>query len=263
KGEIRWYFDNDKLMNWDNIYNRGIMMGFHQNKDGALTWGFGQRYVKYDILGREIFNRKLPAAYIDFSHAMDNMQNGHYLLRVASANTLRPDGKHVRTVRDTIVEVDENGNVVDDWRLYEILDPYRSTIIKALDQGAVCLNIDASKAGKTLSDEELAKMDESDKFGDIAGTGIGRNWAHVNSVDYDPSDDSIIISSRHQSAVVKIGRDKKIKWILGAHKGWNKEFQKYLLQPVDKNGKKIVCDDDYSKCPGYENDNGGFDFTWT
>ncbi len=46
-------------------------------------------------------------------------------------------------------------------------------------------------------------------IGDIAGTGIGRNWAHVNSVDYDPSDDSIIISSRHQSAVVKIGRDKK------------------------------------------------------
>lgn len=63
-----------------------------------------------------------------------------------------------------IIEVDENGNVVDDWRLYEILDPYRSTIIKALDQGAVCLNIDASKAGKTLSDEELAEMDKSDKF---------------------------------------------------------------------------------------------------
>ena len=35
-------------MNWDNIYNRGIMMSFRQNKDGALTWGFGQRYVKYD-----------------------------------------------------------------------------------------------------------------------------------------------------------------------------------------------------------------------
>lgn len=171
--------------------------------------GIWSKICKIRCLGREIFNRKLPAVYIDFSHAMDNMQNGHYLLRVASANTLRPDGKHVRTVRDTIVEVDENGNVVDDWRLYEILDPYRSTIIKALDQGAVCLNIDASKAGKTLSDEELAKMDESDKFGDIAGTGIGRNWAHVNSVDYDPSDDSIIISSRHQSAVVKIGRDKK------------------------------------------------------
>ncbi len=39
---------------------------------------------------------------------------GIIYLRVASANTLRPDGKHVRAVRDTIVEVDENGNVVDD-----------------------------------------------------------------------------------------------------------------------------------------------------
>ncbi|EAI2634851.1 hypothetical protein EOD97_08295 [Campylobacter jejuni] len=54
----------------------------------------------------------------------------------------------------------------------------------------------------------------------------------------------------------------KNKMDFRVHKGWNKEFQKYLLQPVDKNGKKIVCDD-YSKCPGYENDNGGFDFTWT
>ena len=35
-------------------------MGFQQTKDGALTWGFGQRWVKYDLMGREIFNRKLP-----------------------------------------------------------------------------------------------------------------------------------------------------------------------------------------------------------
>ncbi|MCV3393600.1 aryl-sulfate sulfotransferase [Campylobacter sp. IFREMER_LSEM_CL908] len=263
KGEIRWYFDNDKLMDWNNIYNRGIMMGFRQNTDGALTWGFGQRYVKYDLMGREIFNRLLPSSYIDFSHSMDNMQNGNYLLRVASANVKRPDGKNVRSVRDVIVEVDKNGNVVDEWRLFEILDPYRANVIKALDQGAVCLNIDASKAGVTLSDEDLAKMDASDSFGDIAGTGVGRNWAHVNSVDYDPSDDSIIISSRHQSAIIKIGRDKKVKWILGAHKGWGEKYKKTLLQPVDKNGKKIVCEDEYSKCPGYENEEGGFDFTWT
>ncbi|NWL84552.1 hypothetical protein E8M91_00555 [Campylobacter jejuni subsp. jejuni] len=39
---------------------------------------------------------------------------GIIYLRVASTNTLSPDGKHVRAVRDTIVEVDENGNVVDD-----------------------------------------------------------------------------------------------------------------------------------------------------
>ncbi|MCV3398530.1 aryl-sulfate sulfotransferase [Campylobacter lari] len=263
KGEIRWYLDNDKLMDKNNIYNRGIMMGFRQNSDGALSFGFGQRYVKYDLMGREIFNRLLPSSYIDFSHSMSQMPNGNYLLRVALANVKRPDGKNVRSVRDVIIEVDKNGNVVDEWKLFEILDPYRANIIKVLDQGAVCLNVDVSKAGKTLSNEELAKMDTSEIFGDIAGTGVGRNWAHVNSVDYDPSDDSIIISSRHQSAIIKIGRDKKVKWILGAHKGWGEKYKKALLQPIDKNGKNIICEDDYSKCPGYKNKEGGFDFTWT
>ncbi|ASM35988.1 aryl-sulfate sulfotransferase [Campylobacter sputorum] len=263
KGEIRWYFDSDKLLDYGNIYKTGIMMGFRQNNDGAITWGFGQRYVKYDLMGREIFNRQLPLAYNDFSHSLDPAQNGNYLLRVGSSNTKRADGKNVRTVRDTILEVDENGYVIDDWRLYDILDPYRKDTIVVLDQGAVCLNIDASAAGKTLSEDELATLDKSDKFGDIAGTGVGRNWAHVNSVDYDPSDDSIIISSRHQNAVIKIGRDKKVKWIAGAHKGWGEKFKDKLLQPVDSKGNKIVCEDEYTKCPGYQNEKGGFDWTYT
>ncbi|MCR8684734.1 aryl-sulfate sulfotransferase [Campylobacter ureolyticus] len=263
KGEVRWYFDSDKMLDPGNIYRTGIQMGFRQDIDGALAWGFGQRYVKYDLMGREIFNRQLPLGYNDFSHSLNNAQNGNYLLRVGSSNTKRPDGKNVRTVRDTIVEVDKNGNVVDDWRLYEILDPYRKDVILSLDQGAVCLNIDASMAGQTLSNEDLAKMDADNNFGDIAGTGIGRNWAHVNSVDYDPNDDSIVISSRHQSAMIKIGRDKQVKWIVGAHKGWGEKFKDKLLQPVDNKGNKIVCEDEYSKCPGYENEKGGFDWTWT
>ena len=115
--------------------------------------------------------------------------------------------------------------------------------------------MDASKAGQTLTAEDLAKQDESNEFGDIPGVGPGRNWAHVNSVDYDPSDDSIIISSRHQSAIIKIGRDKKVKWILGAADGWKDAFKKNLLQPVDADGKPIKCE--RGVC---EKD---FDFTWT
>ncbi|EOI6919838.1 aryl-sulfate sulfotransferase [Campylobacter jejuni] len=42
------------------------------------------------------------------------------------------DSKHVRTVCDTIIEVDEDGNVVDDWRLYEILDPYIEVLLSKL-----------------------------------------------------------------------------------------------------------------------------------
>ena len=254
-GEVRWYLDAHDIWDPNSIYAAGCMMGFRQNTDGAITWGYGQRYVKYDLIGREIFNRRLPTGYNDFSHSMDPMPNGHYLLRVASADLRRIDQKRVRTVRDVIIEVDEDGTVVDEWRLFDILDPYRSDVIKALDQGAVCLNIDASKAGHTLSAEELKAQETSDNFGDIAGTGPGRNWAHVNSVDYDPTDDSIIISSRHQSAIIKIGRDKKVKWILGAPRGWRSPWKEALLTPVDANGKPIACTD--VSCEG------GFDWTWT
>ncbi|RAX53189.1 aryl-sulfate sulfotransferase [Helicobacter sp. 16-1353] len=260
-GEVRWYLLADRIYNLKSAFHAGVMMGFKQNVDGALSWGYGQRYVKYDIMGREVFNRELPAGYIDFSHSMDNSPNSNYFLRVANANYKRGDGKNVRTVRDVIVEVDKDGNVVDDWRLYDILDPYRDVNIKVLDQGAVCLNIDASQAGHTLSAEDLAKLDENDKFGDIVGSGPGRNWAHVNSVDHDAVDDSIIISSRHQSAIIKIGRDKQVKWILGSPEGWSDKYKNKLLTPVDSKGNKINCDG--SKCPGYLNENGGFDYTWT
>ena len=253
-GAVRWYLLDILLNEPSDPWSSGYMMGFQQTKDGALTWGFGQRYVKYDLLGREIFNRLLPPQYSDYSHAFDNAENGHSFLRVANADYRRPDGKRVHTVRDVIVELDENGGVVDDFRLYDILDPYRDNIVKAMDQGAVCLNIDASKSGQTLSAEELAKMDENGQFGDIAGVGPGRNWAHVNSVDYDPTDDSIIISSRHQG-IVKIGRDKKVKWILGSPEGWKGDFAKKVLKPVDKNGKPITCEG--STCEG------DFDWTWT
>ena len=261
KGEVRWYMLHHKIYDLSSVDRGGVMMGFIQDKDGGMVFGYGQRYAKYDFLGREIFNRTLPASYIDFSHQVNHGPNGNYLLRVASANVKRLDGKNVRSVRDVVIEVDKEGNVIDEWRTFDILDPYRDVVIKTLDQGAVCLNIDESKVGQTLSAEEIAALDSSNAFGDVTGTGVGRNWAHINSVDYDASDDSIILSVRHQAAVVKIGRDKKIKWILAPHEGWSDAFKPYLLQPVDAAGKKIDCPN--GKCPGYESKEGGFDYSWT
>ena len=255
KGEIRWYMKADKIYDPESIYKAGIMMGFHQNADGALSWGYGQNYAKYDLLGRKIFNRRLPFNYADFSHAMMPAENDRYFLRVASADLRRADDTRVHTVRDVVIEVNSSGEVVDEWRLFDILDPNRNIVLKSIDQGAVCLNVDVSQSGKTLSAAQLAKLEAQQAFGDITGTGAGRNWAHVNSVDHDPVDDSIIISSRHQSAVVKIGRDKQVKWILAAPNGWRAGLKEKVLTPVDKDGKPLACR--IGKCEG------GFDWTWT
>jgi hypothetical protein len=55
---------------------------------------------------------------------------------------------------------------------------------------------------------------------------------HANAVLEDPSDGSIIVSMRHQDAIVKFSRDGQIKWILGPHDNWDAEFQPYLLTPA-------------------------------
>ena len=130
QGEYRWYLFVNPIYNLDSLYWGGDMMGFRQNADGAFSWGYGQRYAKYDLMGREIFNRRLPVAYNDFSHSLDPAQNGHFFLRVASSNVKLANGQNVRTVRDVITEVDQNGYVVDEFRLFDILDPYRADVIK-------------------------------------------------------------------------------------------------------------------------------------
>lgn len=234
QGEVRWYLDPHKIHDQQDIGKRGILMGVHQVANGDIIFLQGQRYYRMDLLGRMVFERWLPKGYIDLSHDMKALPNGHYLLRAAKQNYHRPDGKVVNTVRDQILEVDEYGRLVDVWDLNRILDPLRDSLMKALDPRAVCLNVDLQ-----AKDNEL---EPDAPFGDHMGVGTGRNWAHVNSVEYDASDDAIIISSRHQG-VFKIGRDKQVKWILAPRKGWDSQLASKLLTPVDADGKPLDCDE--------------------
>jgi arylsulfate sulfotransferase len=63
-------------------------------------------------------------------------------------------------------------------------------------------------------------------------TSMGWDCEHANAVIEDPRDDSLIVSMRHQDAVVKFSRDGQLKWILGPHANWATNFQQYLLTPV-------------------------------
>jgi len=64
-----------------------------------------------------------------------------------------------------------------------------------------------------------------------------RDWFHENSVYYDQTDNSLIISSRNQNLVMKIDyKTQKIKWILSGKKrsAWPKAYRKYLLKASGK-----------------------------
>jgi arylsulfate sulfotransferase len=66
------------------------------------------------------------------------------------------------------------------------------------------------------------------------------DWLHINSAVYDETDDSILITGRSQSVVVKIDyATSELLWILGAHEFWPPAFEDKLLTPVDVQGNEI------------------------
>jgi arylsulfate sulfotransferase len=99
------------------------------------------------------------------------------------------------TVEDYLIEVDrKSGHIIRSFDMNDILDP-----------------------GRPHQVEGLAPHD----------------WLHMNSIVYDSSDGSIIISSKAQSAVVKLSYPgMHIQWILGPHDNWSPKYQPYLLTPV-------------------------------
>ncbi len=253
QGEYRWWLDPSFLAESDTLdaAKMGQIMGVRETKSGTFTLSYGQFWGEFDLTGKVLYKHRLPRGYLDISHEVVEMPNGNVLVRAAKANYINNEGDKVHTVRDHILEFEKSGRLVRVWDLNKSLDPYRDALLVGLDQGAVCLNIDASQAGKTVDSFETDAA-----YGDITGIGTGRNWAHVNSIAYDPKDDGIILSLRHQG-VVKLTGDNQVKWILAPRAGWRPDLAKKLLTPVDSKGKKLDCDIN-GVC-----ENSDFDFTWS
>ena len=61
-----------------------------------------------------------------------------------------------------------------------------------------------------------------------------KDWFHQNSIFYDETDDSIIISGRNQDIVMKLDyKTEQIKWILAADENWPEEYKPYLLKATN------------------------------
>ncbi len=64
-------------------------------------------------------------------------------------------------------------------------------------------------------------------------TGESYNWSHANAVATVPGEDAVLVSLRHQDAVLKIDTNTgELVWILANHDGWPPELQDKLLTPV-------------------------------
>jgi arylsulfate sulfotransferase len=162
------------------------------------------------------------------------LKNGHFLFTyIPSSQT------------DTIVmEQDLLGKI---YAVYNIVDGIHHDIYE-LPNGNLLITSNDMRSSTIYDyllevDRSSGRMVRSFDLKDILDTkrppefdlGSG-DWLHLNSVIYDASDQTIIISSKAQSAVIKMAYPSmQIKWILGPHDNWGTQYQPYLLTPIGEN----------------------------
>jgi len=174
---------------------------------GHMFIPFPTRFDEVNLYGEVVRSLALPVG-LDYHHEAFPTDHGTYLYlshgtRMVDDFPVSLDPSALRqTTRiwvNPVVELDAaTGLVVNEWDPLDMLDPLRLTYLTFSIRGP-----------------------------------RGIEWTHANAVIPDPRDDSVIVSLRHQNAVIKFSRATgQLKWILGSHEGWGPEFQPYLLTPV-------------------------------
>ena len=157
-----------------------------------------------------------------FHHEVREKPNGNFLVTVNKPGSTFKTGG--ATIEDYVIEIDRaTGRTLTEWDLKQSLDETRTAW--------------------------------QHDFGDS-------DWFHGNAVVYDSTDNTIIVSGRHQG-VVKLDNNNRVKWILGSHRGWTvnrrgEPLSKFLLQPLDANGRAIA---DSAVADGAKN-SPDFEWSW-
>ncbi|MBI5481514.1 MAG: aryl-sulfate sulfotransferase [Deltaproteobacteria bacterium] len=212
-------FDHHGRIRWVLLASAAVAPGFvtpfEPLRNGNLLLGFGDAVYEHSLLGREVSRWLLPEGFQQ-DHDVVEMPDGHLLVcgKSHGASIISGTGQEL-SPSDQVLEIDRaTGEVRNVWDLRRFFDVDRYTFMK---------------------------------------TGNGQDWLHLNAVVYDPADDSVIVSGKHQG-IARITRGgvnvadphagKELRWILAPHLGWGRagrdgtgpELAPYLLVAVDEAG---------------------------
>ena len=108
-------------------------------------------------------------------------------------------------VGDVVIEFNRQGQVLQQFSLLDVLDPYR------------------------FAYDGLATNATTAPFGPNA-----TDWSHANAA-FRSADGGTLVSLRHQDAVVKLDSNGDLSWILGSPEGWNGPLNAKRLTPLNPN----------------------------
>jgi hypothetical protein len=219
-GDVVWYYHNPFNGGGANV---------DKMRNGNLLWKANRHAIEMDMLGKILFEwypgglettgAHAGAVIVDadsFHHEFAELPEEEEADFMALTAELRyyddyPDDTYDPTITidnaavlgDQILEFKRDGTIVRRTKLLDILDPRR-----------VCYD---------------SLGDKPNNVYDI----VVRDWSHTNAIIIDPTDDTYIVSLRHQDCLVKIDRKTgSLVWILGAHERWVEPWASHLLTPV-------------------------------
>ena len=222
QGDVVWYLDTSvdeprRLRNGNFLINDEFIER--------------RRLVEIDMLGREVRHwyatsitddppdGAIPVATDTFHHDVLEMPSGNFLAlsteirRIDAYPTSDTDPTAPTEPRDIAVDRiiefrPATGEIVRSWSLFDLIDPNR------ISQSFDATDFYARSYDDILDEPPI-------------------DWTHANGLVYDEATDSLILSIRKMSAVVKIDLTaNELVWILGDPTGWGPEFSRLLLEPV-------------------------------
>lgn len=85
------------------------------------------------------------------------------------------------------------------------------------------------------------------------------DWLHINQSYINTTNNVLVSSGRHQSAIFGVDVDSgQLRFIMADHEDWASDFEEYLLTPVDESGNPLF---DFSTQDGIDLANSNF-WTW-
>lgn len=217
RGELYWYHRS-----------QGQITDLRQLRNGNLLYIVNNRSLREITMTGEIVTEWFAASLNDdpappgailvpidtFHHEVAELPPGDeadFLVLSSAMHTVREyplsvtDTEEVETadvVSDVIYTMKRNGEIVESWDLIDLIDVYR------------------------LSYDSLGSF-----WANFYGPD-SRDWTHANASIYNPQTDEIVVSMRHQDALLAFGRsDGQVKWILGDHAEWDMPDALHLLEP--------------------------------
>ena len=220
-------FDDKGVVRWylDLSFHGAMVSPFQKMKDGNILVVGRHTIYEFDMLGKQLKKNEISTNY-GMHHEVLELPNEDLLIAVGKRDAfMNIDGKRIQSDSDFMIHYDRKQNkIMKEWDLAKHLDVSRD-------------------------DHNFFK--EGD-------------WLHMNALEFDPRDSTIIVSGRNQG-LIKVSWNDELKWIMSPKQNWGisgrdrdgYDTKPFLLTAVNKEGKAYSNDIQIGNTSAED-----FDFPW-